>query len=163
MGEIETTPEGESTLRDISARKRVIIGRNITLAAGILYALSRSVYYSTIPPHSLSGAQEIITGDGHALGLWAAAWGLAAIFCVVDMVNRHTRYGLSILTGIAFAWGAGYAIIWAATGFTDYSLISSAIGWITPAAFIFGFLIKVTALQDMLRTAVSVGGSRDND
>lgn len=163
MGEEHTTPEGDGQMRDISARRRVIIGRNITLSAGILYCLSRSIYYSTVRPETLSGAQEVITGDGHALGLWAAAWGLAAIFCVVDMVNRHTRYGLSILTGIAFAWGAGYAIIWAATGFTDYSLISSSIGWITPAAFIFGFLFKVTALQDMLRTAATVGGTRDHD
>jgi hypothetical protein len=154
MGEIQTTPEGAGQLRDISARRRVIIGRNITLAAGILYCLSRSLYYSTVDPGTLSGAQAVITGNGGALGLWAAAWGVAACFCVVDMVNRHTRYGLSILTGIAAAWGIGYAIIWAATGFTDYSLISSAIGWLTPAAFIFGFLFKVTALQDMLRRKV---------
>jgi hypothetical protein len=159
MGETNNTPEGAGQLRDISARRRVIIGRNITLSAGILYALSRSIYYSTARPDSLSGAQSVITGDGGALGLWAAAWGIAAIFCVVDMVNRHTRYGLSILTGIAFAWGIGYALIWAFTGFTDYSLVSSAIGWITPAAFIFGFLLKVTALQDMLRG--KTGGPSD--
>ena len=161
MGETHTTPEGDGQMRDISARRRVIIGRNITLSAGILYCVSRSIYYTTVRPDDLSGAQEVITGDGHALGLWAAAWGLAAIFCVVDMVNRHTRYGLSILTGIAFAWGAGYAIIWAVTGFQDYSVVSSAIGWMTPAAFIFGFLYKVTALQDMLRTAASVRGECD--
>lgn len=159
MGETHDTPEGDGQMRDISARRRVIFGRNITLSAGILYCLSRSIYYSTVAPEELSPAQSIITSHGAGLGIWAAVWGMAAVFCVVDMVNRHTRYGLSILTGIAFAWGLGYAIIWAATGFTDYSLISSAIGWITPAAFIFGFLIKVTALQDMLRTPN--GGSRD--
>lgn len=152
MGEIHDTPEGDSQLRDISARRRVIIGRNITLTAGILYCLSRSIYYTTIQPGSLSGAQDVITGEGHALGLWAAAWAVAGIFCVVDMVNRHTRYGLSILTGIAFAWGIGYLLIWAFTGFQDFTLASSAVGWITPAAFIFGFLFKVTALQDMLRS-----------
>lgn len=153
MGEIHNTPEGDGQLRDISARRRVIIGRNITLSAGILYCLSRSIYYSTIRPDDLSGAQRIVTADGHVLGLWAAVWGLAAILCVVDMVNRHTRHGLSLLVGIAFAWGAGYLIIWAATGFTDYALASSAIGWVTPAAFIFGLLLKITALQDMIRAA----------
>jgi hypothetical protein len=156
MGEIHNTPEGDGQLRDISARRRVIIGRNITLSAGILYCLSRSIYYSTIRPDDLSGAQQIITAEGHVLGLWAAVWGLAAILCVVDMVNRHTRHGLSLLVGIAFAWGIGYAIIWAASGFTDYALISSAIGWLTPAAFIFGLLLKVTALQDMLRASREV-------
>jgi hypothetical protein len=160
MGETNNTPEGASQLRDISARRRVVIGRNVTLSAGILYCLSRSIYYSTVRPDSLSGAQAVITGNGGALGLWAAAWGLACVFCVVDMVNRHTRYGLSILTGIAFAWGFGYLMIWAATGFTDYTLVSSSIGWITPAAFIFGFLLKVTALQDMLRS--KTGGQSDH-
>ena len=159
MGEIHDTPEGDSQLRDISARRRVMIGRNITLTAGIIYCLSRYIYYSTVQPDSLSGAQEVITGNGHALGLWAAAWAVAGIFCIVDMVNRHTRYGLSILTGIAFAWGVGYLIIWGATGFDDFSLASSAAGWITPAAFIFGFLFKVTALQDMLRS--TDGAPRD--
>jgi len=130
--------------------KRVVIGRNITLAAALIYCVSRSTYYSGIRPGDLSGAQEVLTADGQALGLWSAVWGLAAVFCIVDMVNRHTRHGLSMVVGIAFAWGIGYLLIWCFTGFTDISLINSAVGWITPAAFIFGFLLKVTALQDML-------------
>ena len=138
-------------LLNLKPQKRVMVGRNITLTAGVLYCVSRSYYYSTVDGDSLSGAQEIITANGHALGLWAAVWGLAAVFCIVDMVNRHTRHGLSLLVGIAFAWGFGYAIIWAFTGFTDFQLISSAVSWLAPALFIFGFLLKVTALQDMLR------------
>ena len=130
---------------------RVILGRNITLVAGLIYCLSRSVYYAIIGPDGISGAQAVITGGGVLLGFWSAVWAIAGIFCIVDMVSRHTRYGLSILTGIAFAWGIGYLLMWAATGFRDLSLLNSAVGWITPAAFIFGFLIKVTALQDMLR------------
>ena len=137
-------------MHDISARRRVMIGRNIILTMGGLYALSRSIYYATVPPESLSGAQEIITADGGALGVWSALWGLVAVLCVSDMVNAHTRHGLSVLTGITSAWGIGYGIIWGATGFTDFALISSAVGWLAPALFIFGFLIKVTALQDMI-------------
>jgi hypothetical protein len=136
---------------NLAPEKRVIIGRNITLTAALLYCLSRSVYYSTIGADNLSGAQEVITANGHALGLWAAVWGLAAVYCVVDMVNRHTRNGLSMLVGIAFAWGIGYFLIWCFTGFQDQQLLNSAVGWFAPAAFIFGFLLKVTALQDMLR------------
>jgi len=131
--------------------KRVMIGRNITLSAGVLYALTRSIYYATIRPDSLSGAQAVITADGHLLGMWSAAWGMVATFCIADMVNRHTRYGLSILVSICTVWGFSYLTIWAATGFVDFSLVSSAIGWLGPASFIFGFLLKVTALQDMLR------------
>jgi hypothetical protein len=78
-------------------------------------------------------------------------WGLAAVFCVADMVNRHTRHGLSLLVGVASAWGIGYFLIWCFTGFHDAQLLNSAVGWFTPAAFILGFLLKVTALQDMLR------------
>ena len=151
MGKRHTTPDEDGKARDISARKRVVIGRNITLCAGILYALTRSIYYSTVRPETISGAQAVITADGHLLGLWGAAWGMVAALCIADMVNRHTRHGLSLLVSIAAVWGASYLIIWALTGFTDFSLVSSAIGWLGPAAFIFGFLIKVTALQDMLR------------
>lgn len=136
---------------NIPAHKRVVIGRNITLSAGILYALSRSIYYSTVRPETLSGAQAVITADGHLLGFWGAAWGMVATFCIADMVNRHTRYGLSLLVGITAVWGGAYLIIWAVDGFRDFSLVSSAIGWLGPAAFIFGFLLKVTALQDMVR------------
>ena len=133
--------------------KRVIAGRNVTLGAGILYALSRSIYYATIRPDALSPAQDVITADGHLLGFWGAAWGMVATLCIADMVNRHTRHGLSLLVSICSVWGFSYAIMWAVTGFTDYSLISSAIGWLGPATFIFGFLLKVTALQDMVRAS----------
>ena len=132
---------------------RVMTGRNITLGAGIIYALTRSIYYATVKPESLSGAQSVITADGHLLGFWGAAWGMVATLCIADMVNRHTRHGLSLLVSICAVWGFSYAIIWAVTGFTDYSLISSAIGWLGPATFIFGFLLKVTALQDMVRAS----------
>jgi hypothetical protein len=127
-----------------------VIGRNIILTMGALYALRQSIYYATIGPNSLSGAQQIITANGNALGIWSALWGLVLVFCVTDMVNRHTRHGLSVLVGTSFAWGAGYLIIWGATGFQDFQLVNSAIGWIAPAVFIFGFLLKVNALQDML-------------
>jgi hypothetical protein len=135
----------------VKAPRRVVIGRNITLTAGAVYALSRGLYYATMNPDNLSAAQDVIVADGRLLGMWAAIWALAAVFCVVDMINGHTRHGLSLVVGLAFGWGAAYAIIWAATGFTDFTLISTCIGWITPAALVFGFLIKVTALQDMLR------------
>jgi hypothetical protein len=68
------------------------------------------------------------------------------------MVNRHTRHGLSMLAGIALGWGFAYFVIWCATGCSDFTLIQSAVGWLAPAVFIFGFLLKVTALQDMLRS-----------
>lgn len=151
MGEVHDTPEGDGQLRDISARRRVMIGRNITLGAGVLYALSRSIYYSTVRPEALSGAQAVITADGHLLGMWGAAWGMVAALCISDMVNQHTRHGLSLLVGITTVWGGSYLIIWAVDGFRDFSLVSSGISWLGPAAFILGFLLKVTALQDMIR------------
>ena len=151
MGENNNTPIGGPSMKDLSSYRRVIIGRNITLTAGAVYALTRAAYYATVRPDVLSPAQGVIAGDGRLLGAWAAIWLLAAVLCIVDMINRHTRYGLSLVVGLAFGWGAAYAIIWACTGFTDFNLISTAIGWVTPAALVFGFLIKVTALQDMLR------------
>lgn len=143
------------SILNLPPHKRVMIGRNIILSMGALYSLRQSVYYVTMRPESLSGAQEIITADGSALGIWSALWGVTAVLCVADMVNRHTRHGLSALVGIAFAWGVGYGLIWAFTGFQDYQLVNSAIGWLAPAVFIFGFLIKVTALRDMLKARIA--------
>ena len=137
---------------EVRARRRVVIGRNIALTSGALYAFTRFLYYATANPDSLSPAQDIITADGKVLGAWAAVWLVACILCIADMINRHTRYGLSAVVGLAFAWGAGYLLMWICTGFIDFSLLTSAIGWLTPAGLVFGFLIKITALQDMLRT-----------
>lgn len=139
-------------MRNLRPELRVIIGRNIILTMGALYSLRQALYYATTPPVALSEAQGILTADGGALGAWATLWALAAALCVADMVNRHTRHGLSALVGITFAWGIGYLLIWALSGFIDYTLLNSAIGWLAPAVFIFGFLLKVTALQDMLRS-----------
>lgn len=145
---------------DVKARRRVVIGRNIALTAGAVYAFSRGLYYATTNPANLSPAQDILTADGRILGAWAAVWFAAMVLCVADMINRHTRYGLSAVVGIAFGWGIGYLLMWICTGFIDFSLLTSAIGWLTPAGLVFGFLIKVTALQDMLRQQP---GGEDDD
>jgi hypothetical protein len=153
MGEIHTTPEGDGQMRDISARRRIAIGRNIVLSMGALYAVRQSIYYATIQEDTLSGAQDVITASGSALGLWSALWGVVGVLCVIDMVNGHTRNGLSLLVGITAGWGIGYLLIWAiGSGFQDMNLVNSAIGWLAPSVFIFGFLLKVSALQDLLRT-----------
>lgn len=133
------------------AAQRVVIGRNITLTAGAIYALSRGLSYATMRPDTMNQAQLVITAEGRISWLWVGFWGLAAVFCVADMVNKHTRYGLSAVVGIALAWGLGHLATWVCTGFDDPSLIALAIGWLTPAGLVLGFLIKVTALQDMLR------------
>jgi hypothetical protein len=127
-----------------------MIGRNIILTMGAVYALRQSIYYATIGPDGLSQAQAIIAGGGHLLGVWSGLWGVVAVLCVVDMVNRHTRQGLSLLAGVALGWGVGYLLIWAFTGFQDFTLVNSAIGWLAPSVLIFGFVAKVSALQDII-------------
>jgi len=136
---------------DLKPVRRVVIGRNVSLTAGAVYALTRGLTYATVDPSHLNQGQALITADGRVLGLWAAVWFAAAVLCVADMVNKHTRYGLSMVVGLALAWGLGYLGTWAFTGFTNPDLLASAVGWITPAGLVLGFLIKVTALQDMLR------------
>jgi hypothetical protein len=145
-------------MRKTKPHQRVIIGRNITLTSAAVYALTRALYYATTSPDALSDAQNIITTDGRFLGAWAAVWTITAVLCVSDMINRHTRHGLSAVVGLAAAWGIGYAIMWGVTGFTQFSLISAAVGWLTPAGLVFGFLLKVTALQDMLRQIMKPKG-----
>lgn len=132
---------------------RVIIGRNITLISGTVYALTRCLYYAVKDPTTVSTAQGYITGDGHLLWAWAVAWAVAAALCVADMVNRHTRHGLSVVVGLAFSWGVAYLLMFLFSGLRDIDLLSSAIGWLAPAGLVFGLLFKVTALQDMLRSS----------
>jgi hypothetical protein len=148
-------------MSNLKPHRRVVIGRNITLTAGACLALTRGMTYATLDPANMNLGQQLVTLDGKILGVWAGVWLAAAVLCIADMVNRHTRYGLSLLVGAAFAWGIGYLIAWALTGFTNPSLITSAMIWIMPAALIFGFLLKVTALQDMLRQKTSPGGQRE--
>jgi len=146
-------------MRDLKAYRRVVIGRNITLTAGAVLAFTRGLSYANINPAALNQGQSLVTFDGRILGLWAAVWFTAAILCVADMINRHTRYGLSLLVGAVAAWGVGYLIAWAATGFTNPELAQAAMIWLTPAGLVLGFLIKVTALQDMLRRKQPPGGA----
>lgn len=134
---------------------RVIIGRNITLTAAAIYALARAGIYATINPADLNEGMTIITANGRLLGLWAALWATGAILCVADMINRHTRWGLSLVISAAMATGIIYAGIWAFTGFTGHAWIISAIGWLAPATMVAGYLLKVTALQDMLNPATA--------
>lgn len=148
MGETNSTPIGGPPVKP---HRRVVIGRNITLTAGAVLALTRGLSYATIDPDTLNLGQSLVTLDGKLVGLWAAVWFTAAILCIADMINRHTRYGLSMVIGAAAAWALGYLFAWALTGFTNMELVASAMGWLTPAGLVFGFLIKVTALQDMLR------------
>lgn len=139
-------------MSNVNPARRVVIGRNITLTAGAIYSLSRALSYATMDPATMNQAQAVITLDGAVSFLWVAAWGVAAVFCVADMINGHTRYGLSAVVGIALAWGTAHLATWVCTGFHDPSLIALAIGWLTPAGLVLGFLIKVTALQAMLLT-----------
>ena len=136
---------------------RVIIGRNITLTAAVIYALTRSVYYLAKDPGTVSPAQGVITADGQLLWAWGAVWVVASVFCVVDMVNRHTRHGLSAVIGLAFAWGIAYLLMWIVTGLQgnwDLELLSSAANWLTPTGMVWGLVFKVTALQDLLRKKI---------
>lgn len=135
----------------LKAHRRVVIGRNISLTAGVIYALSRAVLYGTLNPEKATFAQSIVSADGRLSGMWATVWALAAALCVADMINKHTRYGLSFVVGLSAAWGSLYLVIWGWNGFRDTDLLTTAIGWLTPAALVFGFLLKVTALQDLLR------------
>ena len=137
-------------MSNVNLAKRVVLGRNITLTAGATYSLSRGLSYATMRPDTMNQAQAVITLDGAVSWLWVAAWGVAAVFCIADMVNKHTRYGLSAVVGIALAWGSAHLATWVCAGFQDPSLIALAIGWLTPAGLVLGFLIKVSALQAML-------------
>ena len=143
-------------LTRIKPHRRVIIGRNITLIAATVYALGRAVLYLAEDQSSVTGVGAFLTANGRMLWVWSLAWLVAAVLCAVDMINHRTRYGLSLVVGLAASWGTAHLINWGAAGFVGDGWLD-AIGWLTPAALVFGFLIKVTALHDML----TPGGGRE--
>jgi len=134
---------------------RVIIGRNITLTCAAIYAFARALTYATINPADLNQGMAAITADGRILGLWATIWAAAVVLCVSDMINRHTRWGLSLVIAAALATGTIYGLLWVFSGFTEHHWLGLAIGWLTPAGMVGGFFLKVTALQDMLNPAAT--------
>lgn len=144
-----------------SPRVRVMAGRNVALTAAAIYALTRMASYASKHPDSLNEAQRIITANGALLGLWAAVWGAAGVLCVVDMVNRHTRYGLSLVVGVAASWGIAYLGLWIFTGFTEHDLLAAAVGWLAPVGMVFGLLLKTAALQAMVRDPGAVKDAGD--
>lgn len=158
MGETNSTPIGGPPVKP---HRRVVIGRNITLTSGAALAFARGLSYANMNPDTLNAGQALVTFDGKILGLWAAIWFTAGILCIVDMVNRHTRHGLSLVVGAVAAWGVGYLFAWAITGFTNPDLPLVAMVWLTPAGLVIGFLIKVTALQDILRKQTPPGGASE--
>lgn len=150
-------------MQNLKVHNRVVIGRNITLTAAATYSLAQSVYYATLGTQTGTRAQDLLTAGGNLLGLWAALWAFAAVLCIVDMVNRHTRHGLSLVVGLAFAWGAGYALVWILEGLDDHLVIFAALRWIALATVILGFVVKVAALQAMLRMSAAPPGDADDD
>jgi hypothetical protein len=148
-------------IREIMERPRphtrVKIGRNVALVATSVYSLTRAVAYAP----GLAGGQltepvALISLEGHLLWAWAAAWAIAAILCIADMFEGHTRRGLSFTVGLAIAWGFGYGLSWAVYGFafdrwTDWWV--TAVNYVTVPAIIAGLLYKVTALHDMAHPA----------
>lgn len=158
MGDTNDTPIGGPPVKP---HRRVIIGRNITLTSGAVLAFTSGLSYASMDPETLNAGQALVTFEGKILGLWAAIWFAAGILCVADMINRHTRHGLSLVVGAVAAWGVGYLFAWAITGFTNPDLPLVAMVWLTPAGLVTGFLIKVTALQDILRKQTPQGGASE--
>lgn len=134
-----------------SPNARVRIGRNVALVAAAIYAATRAVAYMPgLAP--VTGPVGLLSFDGHLLWAWALAWGVAAALCIMDIARRTTRYGLSLVIGITFAWGAGYALDWALLGFDGRGWLTAAT-YAGPAVIAWGLLFKVTALRDMVNPA----------
>ncbi|GAA3705144.1 hypothetical protein GCM10023081_46630 [Arthrobacter ginkgonis] len=140
-------------LINLLPRQRIRLGRNVVLVATVVYCLTRAIAYLpfTYPPY-LPTSVALISWDGVLVWVWASAWAVAAVVTVADMINRHTRYGLSLTVALTVAWSLGYVGAWAVSGFTSRDWLT-CITYLAPAVIIFGFLIKVTALQDVINPA----------
>lgn len=141
--------------------KRIRIGRHLALVAIAIYCATRAIAYA---PGLVGGRMEqvvvMVSLNGHILWVWAVAWGLAAVLCVADMIEGHTRRGMALAIGLGAAWGVAYAIAWVVAGiggeWTTWWV--TAINYLTLSVAIAGLLYKITAWQD-----VAVAASRGED
>lgn len=128
------------------ARSRVTAGRVIALSAAAVYCLLRVFMLMS---GNITPAGMIITGNGALTWPWAAAWLTAAGWCVWDIIRHRTRHGLAFTVALAVTWGSGNVAVWADAGFTGTGW-ASALGYYAPALIIFGLMLKVGALYDLL-------------
>lgn len=149
--------------RPHNPRTTLRIGRTLALSGAAIYCLIRTGALIFRPPEDLSGAALLITANGHLAWLWAAAWTVAAVWCVVDMIRGHTRNGLSAAVALAFTWGSGHLMAWAISGFTDGSAALSALGFYAPCLIIIGMLLKVGALYDLIEEVTEHLGEQNRE
>jgi hypothetical protein len=128
------------------ARRRVTAGRVIALSAAAVYCLLRVFMLMS---GNLTPAGKIITADGALTWPWAAAWLTAAGWCVWDIIQHRTRHGLAFTVALAMTWGTGNVGVWAMDGFTGTGW-ASALGYYAPALIVFGLMLKIGALYDLL-------------
>lgn len=137
-----------------SPAKRIILGRIITLVSAFIYCAYRATAAFLPDPDNMPTGALLLSGNGRYLWVWGAVWVLAGAWCIADLAKGHTRYGLAAAVGLALAWASAHLIVWAASGFSNPDWVP-AIGAIAPCMIIFGLLLKVTALHDMVNKLAS--------
>lgn len=94
----------------------------------------------------------MISWDGRLIWVWNIAWITAGILCIVDLVRRSTRIGLSLTIGLTFMWGGAYLASWALTEPESRQWLTGATMALI-AVVIFGLVTKIAALRDLLEAA----------
>lgn len=129
--------------------QKYFFGRKIMLISAALYAASRAATYLPNAAAETPKAMEIISVIIPA-GVWAGLWIVAAALCLVDLIRRRGRYGISTIVGLMVSWGTIYTISYVDTvthfgwGSREWS---TAAGFLFGGGMIFGLLIKVGALK----------------
>lgn len=142
----------QSTVTE-AATGRVQRARAITLIAAALFCLVRGLAYtSPFGPVELNGPVAMISWDGRLIWVWNIAWITAGILCIVDLVRRSTRIGLSLTIGLTFMWGGAYLASWALTEPESRQWLTGATMALI-AVVIFGLVTKIAALRDLLEAA----------
>jgi hypothetical protein len=134
--------------------RRLVLGRLVTLTAAFTYCLLRAAAAFYPDPDRTPTGALLLSGNGNFLWVWGAAWLFAGGWCLVDLWQGHTRHGLPFAVGLAMAWGSAHAIVWVWSGFTNPDWIP-ALASITPCLIIFGLLLKVNALHEMVAQAAA--------
>lgn len=122
---------------------KAVKARRFILIVAAAYAVSRALAYAPWIPRSVQEPLIVATGDGFLLPLYATAWAVAGLGCLLHLRSAELGWGFYLVIGFMAVW----AVFWTAGGLlTDFPVWwQTAMTYGGPAGIIAGliYLIRI--------------------